>query len=285
MLTRSGVDDLVLYFPPLGVSRSVWHDRCVFGSPPTDDSPRRRSPFAPRMPASQAKPAPIPPVAPPQRERNGRRGRAPAEARAEADEAARPVTGHPGAAARGAHHRRVLRAARGRSHHGRADVRRPAQRLPFAIVVLGAQLLYVFATTMALRPPDGQGRGRGRCDRCASSPTSRPTSPRPPPSCRSALSRRAVSCSGARPAGDQARAGCGSPSRFGSTLVIVLGIIFFASLLVLVRFPLGTQTIVVCLASCGVALSVARLADVVDALSAACRPGAARRGGRRAAAP
>jgi len=49
----------------------------------------------------------------------------------------------------------------------------------------------------------------------------------------------------------------------GSALWIVIGVTCFSTLLVLVRIPLGTQTIVICLASAGVALSVARLTDVV----------------------
>jgi hypothetical protein len=49
----------------------------------------------------------------------------------------------------------------------------------------------------------------------------------------------------------------------GATLIVVVGVISFASLVVLSRHLLGTQSIVVCLLAAGVALVVARLTDTV----------------------
>ncbi len=138
----------------------------------------------------------------------------------------------------------------------------PAQRLPFSIVVLGAQLLYVFAATMAMRPPNTKiVAGVGVIAAVAA------TFAANEPAIATLLPLGLVAAGGfAAGALGQLTTKQGRmrlTECFGSTLVVMLGIVFFASLLVLVRVPLGTQTIVVCLASCGVALSVARLTDVV----------------------
>jgi len=55
----------------------------------------------------------------------------------------------------------------------------------------------------------------------------------------------------------------GVTESLGATLAIVVGAVAFASLLVLNRHPLGTQSIVACLAAAAVALVVSRLSDVV----------------------
>ena len=55
----------------------------------------------------------------------------------------------------------------------------------------------------------------------------------------------------------------GVTESLGATLAVVVGVVAFASLLVLDRHPLGTQSIVVCLAAAAVGLVVARLTDVV----------------------
>jgi hypothetical protein len=52
----------------------------------------------------------------------------------------------------------------------------------------------------------------------------------------------------------------------GATLVIVVGVIAYATLIMLTRLPIGTQAIFVCLAAAGVALVVARLVDTVAPL-------------------
>jgi hypothetical protein len=49
----------------------------------------------------------------------------------------------------------------------------------------------------------------------------------------------------------------------GNTLLVVVGVVAFGSLVVLSRHVLGTQSIVVCLTAAGVALVVARLTDTV----------------------
>jgi hypothetical protein len=49
----------------------------------------------------------------------------------------------------------------------------------------------------------------------------------------------------------------------GSTILLVLGTVVFATLITLTRKPLGTQVIGVCLAAAAVALVVARLTDAV----------------------
>ncbi|HCT76262.1 MAG TPA: hypothetical protein DGT23_06655 [Micromonosporaceae bacterium] len=137
-----------------------------------------------------------------------------------------------------------------------------AQRLPFAIVVLGAQVLYVFASTMAIRPPNAKVVGSvGVIAAVAANYAANSTA------VPDLLLLGLVAGGGAvigvlgQLASREGRLRI--TETVGSTLVIVLGVVAFASLLVLVRIPLGTQTIVVCLASCGVALSVARLTDTL----------------------
>jgi hypothetical protein len=49
----------------------------------------------------------------------------------------------------------------------------------------------------------------------------------------------------------------------GATLVVVVGVVSFATLIVLNRHPGGTQSVVACLVAAGVALVVARLTDIV----------------------
>jgi hypothetical protein len=49
----------------------------------------------------------------------------------------------------------------------------------------------------------------------------------------------------------------------GSTLAVVVGVVALGSLVVLSRHPLGKQSIVACLVAAGVAVMVARLADLV----------------------
>jgi hypothetical protein len=52
----------------------------------------------------------------------------------------------------------------------------------------------------------------------------------------------------------------------GSTLMVTLGVVAFATLVVLGRLPRGTQALVACLVAAGVAIVVARLADAVAAV-------------------
>lgn len=140
-----------------------------------------------------------------------------------------------------------------------------AQRLPYAIVVFGCQMLYVFATTMALRPPAGRVvAGVGLASALAADFLA------------SSASQATIGPLGWVAAGGLIvgvlaqlflREGrVRVTESLGATIVIVVGVVALATLLVLVRIPLGTQSIMVCLASCGVALSVARFADVLAPL-------------------
>jgi hypothetical protein len=49
----------------------------------------------------------------------------------------------------------------------------------------------------------------------------------------------------------------------GSSLVVTLGVVAYATLIVLTRFPRGMQSVEVCLLAAGTAVVVARLTDVV----------------------
>lgn len=136
-----------------------------------------------------------------------------------------------------------------------------AQRLPYAIVIFGAQILYVFATTMALRPPGGKvvatvGLLAAFAANFAANTPAVPT-----------IGPLALVAGGGLVLGvvgqlvlREGRARV--TESLGATAVIVVGVVAFSTLLVLVRVPLGTQAITICLASCGVALSTARFADV-----------------------
>jgi hypothetical protein len=58
----------------------------------------------------------------------------------------------------------------------------------------------------------------------------------------------------------------------GSSLAVVLGVVAFATLIVLSRIPLGTQVIVACLTGAGSALIVAHVADAVAPLPRVAPP-------------
>jgi hypothetical protein len=51
----------------------------------------------------------------------------------------------------------------------------------------------------------------------------------------------------------------------GTTILLVLGVVFYPSLIVLTRKPIGTQAVLVCLAAAGLSLVVARLTDALFA--------------------
>lgn len=136
-----------------------------------------------------------------------------------------------------------------------------AQRLPYAIVIFGAQALYVFATTMAIRPPAGKvvatvgilsAIAADYLANAAEEPTIGPLGLVAGAGLVLGVLGQLVLREG------RARV----TESLGATAVIVVGVVAFSTLLVLVRIPLGTQAISVCLAACGVALSVARLTDV-----------------------
>ncbi|WP_433388054.1 hypothetical protein [Micromonospora sp. KLBMP9576] len=138
----------------------------------------------------------------------------------------------------------------------------PGHRLPFAVVVLGVQLLFMLAWTMALRPPALRlvalvGVGAAVAADTAAVQTD---------------------VAGLAPLGYVAVGGFALAvlsqlvrrvdrvrvtDSLRGTLLIVLGVVAFATLIVLSRIPAGTQTITVCLTAGAVALAVARLTDAV----------------------
>ncbi|MFC7547271.1 hypothetical protein [Plantactinospora sp. GCM10030261] len=138
----------------------------------------------------------------------------------------------------------------------------PGHRLPFTAVVLGVQLLYVLAWTMAMRPPAlklvaGVSLAVAAvADVAAVRPTLAVLAPL-----------------GYVAAGGFVVAVLGQLIRrtdrnrvtesLGATLLIVVGVVAFGTLIVLSRKPGGTQAIFVCLTAAGVALAVARLTDAV----------------------
>ena len=135
-------------------------------------------------------------------------------------------------------------------------------RIPFAVVVFGVQLLFVLAWTMATRPPALPLVAGVAIAVAAGADVA------------AVLSQIA----GLAPLGYMAVAGFivgvlgqlvrpADRSRvtesLGTTLLIVLGVVSFGSLIVLSRVPIGTQAIFVCLTASAVSLTVARLTDAI----------------------
>ncbi|GAB1643361.1 hypothetical protein [Krasilnikovia sp. MM14-A1259] len=136
----------------------------------------------------------------------------------------------------------------------------PDARVPYAIVIFGVQLLFVLAWTMAIRPPASAAVGvicavvAGVADYAAVT-TDEP-----------ALGPMWLAMSGGLVAAVIAqllsRAGWQRvKDSLGPTLMIMAGVVAYSTLLVLTRKPIGTQTVLVCLAAAGVALVVARATD------------------------
>ncbi|MFC6015293.1 hypothetical protein ACFP2T_03665 [Plantactinospora solaniradicis] len=138
----------------------------------------------------------------------------------------------------------------------------PGARLPFAMVVFGVQLLFILAWTMATRPPalllvaGVSVAAAAAADMAAVLPKI------------AALGPLGYVAAGALLVGvvgqlvrraDRARV----TESLGATLFIVIGVVSFATLIVLSRIPVGTQAIIVCLAATAVALTVARLTDAL----------------------
>jgi hypothetical protein len=140
----------------------------------------------------------------------------------------------------------------------------PDARVPYAIVVFGVQLLFVLAWTMAIRPP-APALVAGICVAAGlvadyAAVTSDAVSLVPLVYVAGGALVAAVAVQGVR-AADRQRA----RDSFGATLLLVLGVVAFASLIVLTRRPIGTQSVLVCLTAAGVAVMVARLTDAVFA--------------------
>jgi hypothetical protein len=135
-------------------------------------------------------------------------------------------------------------------------------RYPYATVIFGIQVLFVLAFTMALRPPGmavvaGVGLVTAlAADIAAIVPKEATVAP---------LGYLAAAGFAAGVIGQLARreGRIRLTESLGATLVIVVGVIAYATLVVLTRLPVGTQAILVCLTAAGVAMMVARLVDTV----------------------
>ena len=138
----------------------------------------------------------------------------------------------------------------------------PGARVPFAVVVLGVQVLFVLAWTMAMRPPALPVVAgvsivvAVAADFAAVLPQIAVLAP-----------LGYVAAGGfvagvlgqlVRPA-DRSRV----TESLGATLLIVIGVVAFATLIVLSRRPIGTQAVFVGLTATAVGLAVARSVDAV----------------------
>ncbi|WP_254550593.1 hypothetical protein [Catellatospora tritici] len=135
-------------------------------------------------------------------------------------------------------------------------------RVPYAVVIFGAQLLYMFATTMAMRPPALRVVATVGVLAALAADVGAilPDAPSITPLGLVAAGGLVAGVLGQmfRPQGRMRVS-----ESLASTVVIVLGVVSFATLIVLTRVPAGTQAIVVCLIASGIALGVARLTDVI----------------------
>jgi hypothetical protein len=140
----------------------------------------------------------------------------------------------------------------------------PDARTPYAIVIFGVQLLFVLAWTMAMRPP-AAATVAGVCVVAGlladyAAVTNETAHLLPLLYVAMAAFVAAIIGQSIR-AADRRRA----TDSLGATLLLVLGVVAFASLIVLTRKPIGTQAVMVCLAAAGVSLVVARLTDAIFA--------------------
>lgn len=138
----------------------------------------------------------------------------------------------------------------------------PDARLPYAIVIIGVQLLYVLAFTMAIRPPAagvvaGVSIATGIVAAWLAVAAESP----------GMLELLYVLAGGfvAALIGQAVRAADRHRIRdaLGSTFLIPLGVVCLAALIVLTRIPVGTQAVMLCLVAAGVTLLVAHLTDAV----------------------
>jgi hypothetical protein len=138
----------------------------------------------------------------------------------------------------------------------------PDARGPYAIVIFGVQALFILAWTMAMRPP-APGVVAGIAVAAAAVAdyvAANSAAAHLLPLGYVALGASALTLIGQfiRPA-DRPRV----KDSYSTTLIIVFGVVAFASLIMLTRKPIGTQAVMVTLAAAGVALVVARVADAV----------------------
>ncbi|GAA4246963.1 hypothetical protein [Dactylosporangium darangshiense] len=135
----------------------------------------------------------------------------------------------------------------------------------YAVIVFGVQALFVGVWTIASRPPaPGVVGAVGiavAIGTDVASVLTRPASLAPLAYVTAAGFIIGVVGQLTRPAGRQR-----VTESLGSSLVVTLGVVSFASLVVLGRNAHGTQAIVACLASAGLALFIARFADAIAPL-------------------
>jgi hypothetical protein len=137
-----------------------------------------------------------------------------------------------------------------------------AARVPYAVVIFGVQLLFVLAWSMAMRPPAlPVVAGVGIVTAMAADVAA----VRPPVAAVAPLGLVAAAGFAAGVLGqlfrraDRARV----TESLGATLIIVVGVVAFATLIVLTRLAAGTQAIVVCLTATGVSIVAARVVDTI----------------------
>jgi len=138
----------------------------------------------------------------------------------------------------------------------------PNARTSYAVVIFGVQVLFLLAWTMAMRPPGMKVVAAAglltaiAADFAAVYPDVAGLGP---------LALAAVVGFVAAFIGQMitGEARLRVTESLGATLLVVIGVVSFATLIVLTRIPKGTQAIVVCLTATGVALLVARLLDTV----------------------
>ncbi|MFG2037669.1 hypothetical protein [Dactylosporangium sp. NPDC048998] len=135
----------------------------------------------------------------------------------------------------------------------------------YAVVIFGVQALFVGVWTIASRPPAPRVVGivgiAVAIGTDVAAVLTRPASLAPLAYVTAAGFIIGVVGQLTRPAGRQR-----VTESLGSSLVVTLGVVAFASLVVLGRIPHGTQAIVACLAAAGTALFIARFSDAIAAL-------------------
>jgi hypothetical protein len=138
----------------------------------------------------------------------------------------------------------------------------PNARTSYAVVVFGVQVLFVLVWGMALRPPSFKVVAAVglltaiAADFAAVYPTQAGMGP---------LALAAVVGFVAGFIGQMitGNARMRVTESMGATLLVVIGVVSFATLIVLTRMPQGTQAIVICLSAAGLSLFIARLLDTI----------------------
>jgi hypothetical protein len=133
-------------------------------------------------------------------------------------------------------------------------------RVPYAVVILGVQTLFLLAFTVALRPPGMREVAVVGMIAAVAADVAAVVPPR------ASIAPLGIVAAGGFVAAVVAQlvrrdGRVRATESLGSSLVIVVGVVSLASLVVLTRLPSGTQAIIICLAAAGVALVVARVAD------------------------